>query len=105
MKSDLLNFYHIFANPHTRELLSLDCNVFKAAYESFELDYHVSLKDVQFLATKVGVEQSSVRSSIARFARLSESINSPFLKSMPFLEEDIKGSLELGPKRIYFFGE
>jgi hypothetical protein len=101
-KSDIFNFYHIFANAETRMLISYDIRILKAMFDNFKQDYRVTRKDIPSLSTLSNLNQSLVESSIGRLADLSESINAPFVKSMPSLEELVEGSFHLGSKRFYF---
>lgn len=101
-KTEHLNFYHIFGKPETRKTILVDCRVMKAVYDTFETDYRVTKADVSKIASKSYLDKSSVEFSIKRLIELSDSINAPFIKSMPFLASTLKGSLHLGSKRFYF---
>lgn len=102
IKTEHLNFYYIFAKPETRKTLLADCQVMKAVYDSFETDHRVTNADISKISAKSNLDKSSVKSSIKRLIGLSDSINAPFIKSMPFLASSFKGSLHLGSKRFYF---
>jgi hypothetical protein len=101
-KTEHLNFYHMFGKPETRETLLVDCQVMKAVYDTFETDYRITNADISKISAKANLSNSSVKSSIKRLIDLSDSINAPFIKSLPFLASSFKGSLNLDSKRFYF---
>lgn len=105
IKTEHLNFYHLFAEPEIRKELAIDCRVMKAVYNNFESDYRVTKVDVSTISTAANLDILSVELSIERMRKLSDSINAPFVKIMPFLASKFKGSLHIGSKRFFFVSE
>ncbi len=105
VKTKHLNFYHLFAAREKRKVLAVDCLVMKIVHNNFEFDHRVGAADVSTLATQANLDKQTIELSIGRLRKLSDSINAPFLKSLPFMASTIKGSLHIGSKRFFFVSE
>lgn len=102
IKTKHLNFYHLFGEPETRKILTVDCHVMKAVYDTFESDHRVTTVDVSTIANGTNLDKLSAKLSIERLRKLSDSIHAPFVKTLPFLASSLKGSLHIGSKRFFF---
>lgn len=102
VKTEHLNFYHLFLESEKRKVLAVDCRIMKTVYDNFEPDHRVRTVDVSTIAARANLDRQSVELSIERLRKLSDSINAPFLKSFPFLTSTLKGSLRIGSKRFFF---
>lgn len=101
-KTEHLNLYRILAELETRKVLAVDCRVMKVVHDTFVPDYRVTANDSSIIAARANLDQASVRLSIERLGKLSESIHAPFVKVIPFLAPQFKGSLNIGSKRFFF---
>lgn len=101
VKTEHVNLYHIFTEPETKDLLSSDCRIMKAIYDIFPANHCVTYDDIAVLTTNVDLDQSSTTRSLERLLSLSDSIHAPWVKIMPFLANQFKGSLNIGSKRYY----
>ena len=102
IKTKHLNLYHLFAEPEIRKVLTVDCRVMKAVYDTFESNHRLTAVDVSTIANGANLNKLSVELSIERLRRLSDSIHAPFVKTFPFLASNFKGSLNIGSKRFFF---
>jgi len=105
VKTEHLNFYHLFAAGEKRKALAVDCLIMKTVHDNFKFDHRIGTADVSTLATQANLDRQTVELSIRRLRKMSDSINAPFLKSLPFLASTIKGSLRIGSKRFFFISE
>lgn len=104
IKSEHLNFYRLFAEPATRKVLVADCNVMKVIHDTYESNHRVTANDISTITAGANLDQSSVKLSVERLWKLSESILAPYLKAMPFLARTRKGSLNIGSKQFFITG-
>lgn len=102
VKTDHLNFYHLFVESEKRKVLAVDCRIMTTVYNTFESNHRVTAVDVLTIANGANLDKQSVELSIERLRKLSDSINAPFLKSFPFLASTLNGSLHIGSKRFFF---
>ncbi len=102
IKTEHLNFYHLFGEPEIRKVLTVDCRVMKTVYDTFESDHRVRNVDFPTIANAVNFDKLTVELSIDRLRKLSDSIHAPYVKIFPFLASKFKGSLHIGSKRFFF---
>lgn len=102
IKTEHLSFYHLFGEPEIRKVLTVDCRVMKAVYDTFESNHRVTTVDVSTIAKGANLDKLSVELSIERLRKLSDSIHAPFVRTFPFLASRFKGSLHIGSKRFFF---
>jgi hypothetical protein len=101
IKTQHLNFYHLFGEPETRKVLITDCRVMKALHDTYESDHRITTDDISTIAGGAKLDESLVRLSVERLRKLSDSIHAPFVKSLPFLVSQFEGSLQIGSKRLF----